>query len=147
MNRSNFARVSGVVLDVCRAHGAWFDRGELGAIRRFLRSGGLQRYDRRRRLDAELRRRPAPPLRPPRGGSLDDVYDVLAGGSGGMDVPSRIPRLLVAAVFAALGGGFLWIAFRPRGYLTRGYGVGPVLLGLVCLYFAWRALDQWRWGR
>lgn len=26
MNRANFAKASGVVIDVCRPHGAWFDR-------------------------------------------------------------------------------------------------------------------------
>jgi Zn-finger nucleic acid-binding protein len=56
MNRANFGRVSGVIIDVCRPHGAWFDRGELGAIRRFLRSGGLGRYERIRRLDSEIAR-------------------------------------------------------------------------------------------
>lgn len=143
MNRSNFGRVSGVVIDVCRPHGAWFDRGELAAIRRFLREGGLHRYDRTRRMDSEARRPAATTAPPARGGSVDDIYDVLIGGSGGWDVPSRIPRLLVAAVFAALGGWFLWAAFHPRGYFHRSSGAGPVLIGLTCLYFAWRALEQW----
>ena len=143
MNRSNFARVSGVLIDVCRAHGAWFDRGELGAIRRFLREGGLHRYDRSRRLESEVRR-PATITAPPvKGGSLDDIYDVLVGGNGGWDVPSRIPRLLVATVFIALGGWFLWKAFHPRGHYGRSWGDGAVLIGLTCLYFGWRALEQW----
>ena len=38
MNRVNFARASGVILDVCRPHGAWFDAGELRAVRSFVRS-------------------------------------------------------------------------------------------------------------
>ncbi|MBI3790731.1 MAG: zf-TFIIB domain-containing protein, partial [Gemmatimonadetes bacterium] len=29
MNRVNFARVSKVIVDVCKAHGTWFDRDEL----------------------------------------------------------------------------------------------------------------------
>ncbi|GEJ58514.1 hypothetical protein [Anaeromyxobacter diazotrophicus] len=142
MNRSNFGRVSGVVIDVCRADGAWFDRGELGEIRRFLREGGLERYDRRRRVDHAIRsgHEPAPASR--RDVSLDDIYDVLVGGDGGSDVPSRIPRLLVAAVSAAVGGWFLWIAFHPRGY-SRSFGLGRVVIGLTCLYFAWRAVEQW----
>jgi hypothetical protein len=143
MNRSNFGRVSGVIIDVCRAHGAWCDRGELGAIRRFLRDGGLQRYDRRRRMDPEIRRTPTTPVPRTRDGSLDDIYDLLVGGDGGWDVPSRVPRLLVAAVFVALGGWFLWTAFHPRGHYSRSWGAGPVPLGLTCLYFAWRALEQW----
>ena len=42
MNRMNFARCSGVIVDVCRGHGIWFDRDELRAIVEFIRSGGLQ---------------------------------------------------------------------------------------------------------
>jgi Zn-finger nucleic acid-binding protein len=42
MNRMNFARCSGVIIDVCRGHGTWFDRDELRAIIEFIRAGGLQ---------------------------------------------------------------------------------------------------------
>jgi Zn-finger nucleic acid-binding protein len=42
MNRMNFARFSGVVLDVCRGHGTWFDRDELRRIIDFMRSGGIE---------------------------------------------------------------------------------------------------------
>lgn len=41
MNRSNFARSSGVILDVCKAHGVWLDRGELQRVIGFVESGGL----------------------------------------------------------------------------------------------------------
>lgn len=42
MNRINFARCSGVIVDVCRGHGTWFDRQELRGIIEFIRAGGLQ---------------------------------------------------------------------------------------------------------
>lgn len=42
MNRMNFARCSGVIVDVCRAHGTWFDREELREIIEFIRRGGLE---------------------------------------------------------------------------------------------------------
>jgi Zn-finger nucleic acid-binding protein len=42
MNRMNFARCSGVIVDVCRGHGIWFDRDELREIIEFVRAGGLQ---------------------------------------------------------------------------------------------------------
>lgn len=42
MNRVNFARCSGIVVDVCKAHGTWFDRDELQGIVEFIRSGGLE---------------------------------------------------------------------------------------------------------
>jgi Zn-finger nucleic acid-binding protein len=41
MNRVNFARCSGVIVDVCRGHGTWFDRDELRRIIEFIRAGGL----------------------------------------------------------------------------------------------------------
>jgi Zn-finger nucleic acid-binding protein len=41
MNRVNFGKVSGVIVDVCRAHGTWFDGGELTRIVSFAAAGGL----------------------------------------------------------------------------------------------------------
>jgi Zn-finger nucleic acid-binding protein len=43
MNRKLFAAGSGVVIDVCRSHGAYFDAGELPAIIDFVMAGGLDR--------------------------------------------------------------------------------------------------------
>ena len=62
MNRINFARCSGVIVDICKGHGTWFDRDELSRIVEFIRAGGLeaartkeksQLEDARRRLEAE----------------------------------------------------------------------------------------------
>lgn len=41
MNRMNFARCSGVIVDVCKKHGTWFDRDELSRIIAFIREGGM----------------------------------------------------------------------------------------------------------
>ena len=41
LNRVNFARYSGVVTDVCRVHGIFFDRDELHKVINFIRDGGL----------------------------------------------------------------------------------------------------------
>jgi Zn-finger nucleic acid-binding protein len=41
MNRINFARCSGVIVDVCKGHGTWFDRDELSRIVEFINDGGL----------------------------------------------------------------------------------------------------------
>jgi len=41
MNRVMFARCSGVVVDVCKNHGTWFDKDELRRIVEFIRAGGL----------------------------------------------------------------------------------------------------------
>ncbi len=43
MNRSNFARSSGVIIDLCKQHGVWFDRDELPKIIEFIDGGGLAR--------------------------------------------------------------------------------------------------------
>lgn len=50
MNRVNFAKCSGVIVDVCREHGTWFDRDELRRIVEFIRSGG---FDKARMIEIE----------------------------------------------------------------------------------------------
>jgi Zn-finger nucleic acid-binding protein len=42
MNRLNFARHSGVIVDVCKSHGTWFDKDELRQIVEFIQAGGLE---------------------------------------------------------------------------------------------------------
>src|SRR5712671_3566660 len=42
MNRINFAHCSGVIVDVCKGHGTWFDCDELSQIIQFIRGGGLE---------------------------------------------------------------------------------------------------------
>lgn len=51
MNRINFGRLSGTVVDVCRGHGTFLDRGELHAIVRFIQQGGLDRARERQLQD------------------------------------------------------------------------------------------------
>ena len=43
MNRKNFAKISGVIIDECKSHGVWLDGGELELIRTFIADGGLER--------------------------------------------------------------------------------------------------------
>lgn len=43
MNRNNYARVSGVIVDTCRDHGLWFDADELRRVLAFIEAGGLKR--------------------------------------------------------------------------------------------------------
>ncbi len=42
MNRNNFAKVSGIVIDTCKEHGVWFDAEELPKIIEFIRKGGME---------------------------------------------------------------------------------------------------------
>lgn len=41
MNRNNFAKTSGIIIDRCRNHGIWFDADELPKIVSFINDGGL----------------------------------------------------------------------------------------------------------
>ena len=50
MNRVNFGRLSGAVVDVCRGHGTYLDAGELHQIVEFIRGGGIERA-RQRQLE------------------------------------------------------------------------------------------------
>jgi Zn-finger nucleic acid-binding protein len=47
MTRTNFGKRSGVIIDVCRAHGTWFDRDELRAVVEYVMNGGLLESHRR----------------------------------------------------------------------------------------------------
>jgi Zn-finger nucleic acid-binding protein len=42
MDRRQFAKVSRVIVDVCKDHGIWLDHDELPRIVRFVADGGLQ---------------------------------------------------------------------------------------------------------
>jgi Zn-finger nucleic acid-binding protein len=57
MHRLNFARCSGVIVDVCRAHGTWFDANELHRIVHFIRAGGLDQSRAKEKRDLEEERR------------------------------------------------------------------------------------------
>lgn len=58
MNRVNFADYSGIVVDVCREHGTWFEVNELQGIVHFLRSGGMEKVRERQKAElASARRR------------------------------------------------------------------------------------------
>jgi Zn-finger nucleic acid-binding protein len=57
MNRANFARCSGVIIDLCKKHGIWFDRNELSRIVEFIRSGGLELSRTREKRALEEQRR------------------------------------------------------------------------------------------
>jgi len=56
MNRINFARCSGVIVDVCKGHGTWFDRDELSEIIEFIRGGGLEVSRQKEKNEIEAQR-------------------------------------------------------------------------------------------
>ena len=57
MNRINFARCSGVIVDVCKGHGTWFDRDELSKIVEFIHGGGLEASRAREKEEIKEERR------------------------------------------------------------------------------------------
>jgi Zn-finger nucleic acid-binding protein len=73
MNRTNFAHSSGVVLDVCKTHGVWLDRGELQRVLGFIESGGLTlaRERERQQLVEEQHRLTSLAERSPHSASID----------------------------------------------------------------------------
>ena len=56
MNRINFAHCSGVIVDICRGHGTWFDRDELREIVEFIRRGGLELSRQKEKHEIEYQR-------------------------------------------------------------------------------------------
>ena len=57
MHRRNFGRRSGVIIDVCRDDGVWFDAEELPRIVAWIRSGGLAKANEDRAAKAARERR------------------------------------------------------------------------------------------
>ncbi len=51
MIRSNFARASGVIIDICKEHGAWFDAAELPKIIEFIQKGGMEIARQREKME------------------------------------------------------------------------------------------------
>ena len=43
MNRRNYGGTSGVIIDLCKADGLWFDADELARILAWIRSGGVEK--------------------------------------------------------------------------------------------------------
>lgn len=56
MNRSNFARSSGVIIDLCKDHGVWMDADELPKMIDFINSGGLARAREKEKIALEEER-------------------------------------------------------------------------------------------
>lgn len=54
MQRRHYARKSGVIIDICRNHGIWFDADELHRILKWIRRGGIE-YARREVAKDDLR--------------------------------------------------------------------------------------------
>ncbi|HSB29816.1 MAG TPA: zf-TFIIB domain-containing protein [Pyrinomonadaceae bacterium] len=94
MNRANFARCSGVIIDVCKKHGVWFDRDELSRIVEFIRSGGLElsRAKEKTALEEERRRVHQEPI----------AFDILRSPSGDVNDSDRLSGIASAGALLKL---------------------------------------------
>jgi Zn-finger nucleic acid-binding protein len=101
MNRQNYGRKSGVILDVCGTHGIWFDLDELPRVLVWIQSGGEQRAG---QLAAEEEQQEARERR------LElETKSGLAGGSWGYDEPNRN---LLGGLVSLLGDGWSFLFNR-----------------------------------
>lgn len=57
MNRTNYGRISGVILDTCKEHGLWFDKDELRRVLEFIQKGGLDKSRERQIQELEEKKR------------------------------------------------------------------------------------------
>ena len=94
MMRRNFGGSSGVVVDLCRAHGVWLDAHELERVLAWARGGGLER-ERTRRVERARRAAQAGPSIPvapiPAGRTVDAWGD---GGSGLLEILAALLKRL-----------------------------------------------------
>lgn len=54
MNRRNYGGTSGVIIDLCREDGVWFDADELARILTWVRAGGAERPPKKKETNDEL---------------------------------------------------------------------------------------------
>jgi Zn-finger nucleic acid-binding protein len=82
MNRTNFGHRSGVIIDVCKGHGAWFEPSELKNVLAFIDSGKFEKA----RADEEQRKVE----------ELKSLQNQLTGArQGGVVVSTRVVNLHV----------------------------------------------------
>jgi Zn-finger nucleic acid-binding protein len=97
MNRVNFGKVSGTIVDVCRGHGTFLDRGELQQIVRFIHGGGLEHSRQRQieELQEQERRLRARELKAARDRGKADPHTAIdiSGGSPGAAILDLLARL------------------------------------------------------
>lgn len=105
MNRVNFGKMSGIVVDVCKNHGVWFERDELRGVLQFVANGGL---DRMRAADAErnaaqaalgLNTTPKPDLASFAAITLSRDIHVGPAGAKGDDAVTSMLRFVLESLF------------------------------------------------
>jgi Zn-finger nucleic acid-binding protein len=90
MNRVNYAKRSGVVLDVCKEHGIWFDKDELRRVLAFIAEGGLDRAREREIEDLKEARRAAEAPRPQHASSSYEFRQQLNASGHWLSTPGLL---------------------------------------------------------
>ena len=114
MLRRNFARISGVITDTCRAHGTFFDAGELGEVLEFVRGGGLAQAARAEAEEDARQARAREAARSP----VDDRWIVRSGAGPAIDdyvVAAGAGAAMLGATWAFLSWGARWVRDRVAG--------------------------------
>lgn len=95
MNRSNFARSSGVILDICKQHGVWFDSNELPNLVKFIQKGGIELARRNEKIQLEELKREVSELRrrQMRESSRSEGRNIIRDASDGFTVGDFIATL------------------------------------------------------
>jgi Zn-finger nucleic acid-binding protein len=106
MNRCNYGRRSGVIVDACKNHGIWFDANELPQVLDWVRSGGLAKAQREAadELARDERRKSAQRLAAVRGPLTHELHEAdeftMPGLEiAGVSVPIWDILLLIARLF------------------------------------------------
>jgi Zn-finger nucleic acid-binding protein len=99
MNRKNFGEMSGVILDVCKKHGAWLHPGDLPRVLAFVSSGGLDRERERhlRRLEEEAQKLRTAAASKPAG--LMFPEDANVPGAGGAHTAAKLAKVVLDLLF------------------------------------------------
>lgn len=102
MNRRNYGRRSGVVIDVCKEHGIWFDDSELARILAWVRDGG---HERQREIENEEKRDQDRRDRLDKAKGADAPY---LGRLAGQPVSRRSAGIEMIVDLVDFLGGFRW---------------------------------------
>jgi len=94
MHRVNFSKVSGIVTDVCKAHGTWFDRDELRRIVEFIQNGGILAAKQKELEELETNRRKLQSAKIPNLSGTETSYESDFWTAGGIVVFGAVLRLI-----------------------------------------------------
>ncbi len=136
LSRRQYARGSGIIIDICREHGIWFDAGELESTVRFIAAGGRTKRPLTEKSKPEpVSTKPTPPSTkptPPAAGPavtpLPDSSDT--SGVPAQQGPSEDPLTILLSDFANhLNELFEDGKLTPRRIaLIAAVGLGAMLL-------------------